>query len=73
MPTKITEYWINGKLDRVVERISPDGKEFICNDCGYIWETRKKSGDPAKCPKCNSQNIINKNKIKKVEKYKKAR
>lgn len=24
-----------------------------CNNCGHVWEERKRFDDPARCPKCN--------------------
>jgi len=33
------------------------GDKYICNNCSYMWQTRKKFGSPAKCPSCNDKNI----------------
>ena len=33
------------------------GKEFICDSCDYLWVSKKRFGEPGKCPKCNSKNI----------------
>ena len=32
-------------------------EEYICNDCEYIWTSRKSVGIPCKCPDCGSRNI----------------
>lgn len=40
-------------------KISKNLKLFKCNDCEYVWESRKKYGSPSKCPHCNSKNITN--------------
>ena len=50
------DYYENGVL---IKRkiITKTFRDFICKDCKYLWETKKKVGDPAKCPKCNSKNI----------------
>jgi putative FmdB family regulatory protein len=31
--------------------------EFICNECGEKFETLLLSGEHAKCPKCNNENV----------------
>jgi len=36
---------------------------MVCGYCGYIWQVKKEYGLPAKCVKCNSENI-------KIDKYK---
>jgi len=36
-------------------------KRYVCEDCGYEWESRKRFGDPAICPRCNSRSIVKSN------------
>lgn len=41
---------------------------FVCESCDYEWRTKKDIGEPAICPRCKKENIINKSlKIRKVE------
>jgi len=35
------------------------GDRYICNDCEHMWESKKKFGEPAICPKCKKKNIEN--------------
>ncbi len=34
------------------------GSRYFCNTCQYRWESRKKYGAPAFCPKCSSESIL---------------
>jgi predicted RNA-binding Zn-ribbon protein involved in translation (DUF1610 family) len=63
MKRKIVDYYENGIFKCRREVIDPNARDFLCNDCGYIWETKKKVGNPAICPKCRSQNIKEKSGI----------
>jgi predicted Zn-ribbon and HTH transcriptional regulator len=54
---KITDHFENGVFKYRTIVTTQDGRHFICNSCKYLWETRKKLGDPPKCPKCNSKDI----------------
>ena len=33
------------------------GSDYRCNQCNYVWNSKKSYGKPPRCPKCNSQNI----------------
>jgi Zn finger protein HypA/HybF involved in hydrogenase expression len=57
MGKTIRNYYENGVLVKIVVTESPDAPQFSCKSCGYVWETRKKSGTPCVCPKCRSRNI----------------
>ncbi|MEK6893117.1 MAG: hypothetical protein AABX07_02845 [Nanoarchaeota archaeon] len=57
MTRKITDYYLNGVFEKRVILTIPENRNFICNKCDYLWETRKRIGDPPKCPKCNSKEI----------------
>lgn len=43
-------------------------KRYICENCGYRWESKKKFGEPSICPKCKKDNIT---KYSGTEKHKK--
>ena len=34
-------------------------KIYICSTCTYKWQSKKKIGEPFKCPSCSSSSIIN--------------
>lgn len=41
---------------------------FVCESCDYEWRTKKDIGEPAVCPKCKKEIIINRSlKIRKTE------
>lgn len=51
---------ISSKIKKYTTLIKKtSNKRFICSTCEYKWESNKKFGDPAKCPRCNSSKIIN--------------
>ena len=33
------------------------GLNYECENCEYLWESRKKKGSPPFCPRCRSQDI----------------
>lgn len=39
---------------------------YVCSECEYKWESKKKFGEPAKCPKCRSKKMISFNNLKKM-------
>jgi len=41
-------------------------KRYVCSECEYKWETKKKFGEPFKCPKCGSRHIINFKELKRL-------
>jgi len=30
---------------------------YFCEDCSYLWRTKKKMSSPSKCSHCNSKNV----------------
>ncbi len=46
-------------------------KIYICSACSYKWESKKKIGEPFKCPSCNSRSIINLKELNVILKNKK--
>jgi archaellin len=43
---------------------------YICKNCEYLWESRKKVGSPPFCPKCRSSEIRLKDDFVKILKEK---
>ena len=34
------------------------GKRYLCDNCGYKWQSKKRFGEPSQCPSCKKGDII---------------
>lgn len=62
------------EFEEDIKKIKENGKEYLCNNCEYKWESKKRFGEPASCPKCKKQDIEKYARTKKWEEdYRKYR